>query len=238
MRGKQADSVRRRRNDGITPARAGKTRRSCSLSSIWTDHPRACGENLFYSLRISQNAGSPPRVRGKQAEDAYRVHVIGITPARAGKTIHIVNIGPVIQDHPRACGENPSHTPKPIHYRGSPPRVRGKPTASFFVRNFRGITPARAGKTFRGPERHAASADHPRACGENSINRLSPCAPRGSPPRVRGKLRGRSRSRLLARITPARAGKTLDRFPIESRSADHPRACGENDAQEPRVFLA
>ena len=45
---------------------------------------------------------------------------------------------------------------------------------------------------------------------------------------MRGKRCSTHRRTTYPRITPARAGKTLDRFPSESRSADHPRACGEN----------
>ena len=49
----------------------------------------------------------------------------------------------------------------------------------------------------------------------------------GSPPRMRGKA---ARPLLLAgggRITPAHAGKSLERAVSSSLSRDHPRACGE-----------
>ena len=61
--------VKRRRvflyHDGITPARAGKSRLIKMLIIAHWDHPRACGEkNVVVVLRCS-STGSPPRVRGK-----------------------------------------------------------------------------------------------------------------------------------------------------------------------------
>ena len=51
----------------------------------------------------------------------------------------------------------------------------------------------------------------------------------GSPPRVRGKLPPSVIARPAVRITPARAGKTPTRSKHTRMSADHPRACGENE---------
>ena len=50
----------------------------------------------------------------------------------------------------------------------------------------------------------------------------------GSPPRVRGKPNIHRSSFLQVRITPACAGKTGRCRCAAGRSADHPRACGEN----------
>ena len=57
--------------------------------------------------------------------------------------------------------------------------------------------------------------------------------PAGSSPRVRGKREIGSADLALGRIIPARAGKTSARNCSQSSPRDHPRACGENGAQEP-----
>ena len=72
-------------------------------------------------------------------------------------------------------------------------------------------------------------SDHPRACGENALNKARNKPAHGSPPRMRGKpLRWNGR-KTLRRITPAHAGKTLRPLPGTRRTSDHPRACGENE---------
>ena len=50
---------------GITPADAGKTQGWNIITGINWDHPRGCGENSFYSIFKSIDAGSPPQMRGK-----------------------------------------------------------------------------------------------------------------------------------------------------------------------------
>ena len=85
VRGKPAqrwyEPVRR----GITPARAGKTVRPQAAATCSRDHPRACGENVPFSLFGTRNLGSPPRVRGKQFLRLRIKAPARITPARAGK---------------------------------------------------------------------------------------------------------------------------------------------------------
>ena len=71
-------------------------------------------------------------------------------------------------------------------------------------------------------------ADHPRACGENPFFVKKTCAPIGSPPRMRGKLRLFVNDSDGIRITPAHAGKTFGITKITGLESDHPRACGEN----------
>ena len=93
---------------------------------------------------------------------------------------------------------------------GSPPRVRGKQQVMRALRSKDGITPARAGKTFDLVRIHRYGQDHPRACGENAVRRIHDNIVEGSPPRVRGKLRAADLLIGGLRITPARAGKTLN----------------------------
>ena len=66
MRGKDALQIVGVRDQGITPARAGKSYLSQLVRAARGDHPRACGE--------------------KQAMSYQRSPWEGITPARAGKS--------------------------------------------------------------------------------------------------------------------------------------------------------
>ena len=66
VRGKRAASARHAYRKRITPARAGKTHRVEHGQGNPEDHPRACGENIYTQHSRHQQAGSPPRVRGKR----------------------------------------------------------------------------------------------------------------------------------------------------------------------------
>ena len=90
------------------------------------------------------------------------------------------------------------------------------------------ITPADAGKTTFMADIAACIWDHPRRCGENQPLIQAQPPPDGSPPRMRGKPAGASRSRTPTRITPAHAGKTKTKKMSQGSIKDHPRACGEN----------
>ena len=91
-------------------------------------------------------------------------------------------------DHPRGCGENLfCHSLISSAYR---------------------ITPADAGKTQPAFTAEDFGRDHPRGCGENDLVSVAVSVPVGSPPRMRGKLRGSLYRFLYSGITPADAGKT------------------------------
>ena len=70
----------------ITPADAGKTYFNLGLSLLNQDHPRGCGENTAECGKLAEEAGSPPRMRGKLKSDNLVGILTGITPADAGKT--------------------------------------------------------------------------------------------------------------------------------------------------------
>ena len=108
MRGKQRYRKAFQTSGRITPAHAGKTKRIRKAEEILADHPRACGENLFGSATMNHGAGSPPRMRGKQALYVVPRKQIRITPAHAGKTLSVIIFFMLVADHPRACGENTS----------------------------------------------------------------------------------------------------------------------------------
>ena len=167
-------------------------------------------------------------MRGKRAAAGQDAAKGRITPAHAGKTTPSRKPACAGSDHPRACGENlrPFAASSPSF--GSPPRMRGKPQGKIYQSGGARITPAHAGKTGVLVKKTRGRTDHPRACGENSAS----CSLRpnsfGSPPRMRGKPKGRAGETDGGRITPAHAGKTFHQSLTALVFSDHPRACGEN----------
>ena len=147
-------------------------------------------------------------MRGKRyfrQEDAMQGR---ITPAHAGKTPLKNALHCVFLDHPRACGENLRPGARACRASGSPPRMRGKQTATDYNAYLHRITPAHAGKTFVFGLLRPAPRDHPRACGENRDASNYSAYIRGSPPRMRGKRCHRPSAYACHGITPAHAGKT------------------------------
>ena len=70
---------------GITPAYAGKRSPRRRTNSFSRDHPRICGEKLYFFSKLETMRGSPPHMRGKGDVAHMTMKEIGITPAYAGK---------------------------------------------------------------------------------------------------------------------------------------------------------
>ena len=105
--------------------------------------------------------------------------------------------------------------------------MRGKAADEVAVCPQPGITPAHAGKSNCAFVWCICVKDHPRACGEKQNAPLQKQNQRGSPPRMRGKATLCMTAIILIRITPAHAGKSLQKLFIVLWPRDHPRACGE-----------
>ena len=208
------------------------------------------GENGGCTRAGVTTSGSSPRGRGKRNQPR-RAHPAGrLIPARAGKTSHGPDHRLASTAHPRAGGENDHENILTIPQKGSSPRGRGKryPRSARPVRD--GLIPARAGKTGRqGRPAHRRPA-HPRAGGENPVQRYGFSLRYGSSPRGRGKpliaVAENHSSRLiparagkqnpssgahhLRGLIPARAGKTTRLRRCPTKRSAHPRAGGENVA--------
>ena len=150
-------------------------------------------------------------MRGKLPAEPKSKFGDRITPADAGKTRRNASCEAMPQDHPRGCGENRCSIVHAAHMQGSPPRMRGKPSATCAGASRTGITPADAGKTMPTSLLTGGRRDHPRGCGENSQSSDSEESRPGSPPRMRGKRYNYLMDSQGNRITPADAGKTLKR---------------------------
>ena len=233
VRGKQVFYYRRRKQVGITPAGAGKTRAGRLTGWSFRYHPRRCGENHHPPVRHHRCGGSPPQVRGKHRNCRQYAYQHRITPAGAGKTPHEFLVIIANEDHPRRCGENFGGASATKNEPESPPQVRGKPASVSASAPAEGITPAGAGKTSGIKSNRPLPWDHPRRCGENFGERYEINCCIGSPPQVRGKLAAFLNSLPVIRITPAGAGKTYVEEIVDLDSEDHPRRCGENCADVP-----
>ena len=86
MRGKVCMNARKDRYAGITPAYAGKSKKSGMDSIISQDHPRLCGEKQDVQQPQQMQQGSPPPMRGKDFYSKVQEVRTGITPAYAGKS--------------------------------------------------------------------------------------------------------------------------------------------------------
>ena len=188
MRGKEllaADDLQTLR---ITPACAGKRRRTFAPNVCQGDHPRVCGEKSKLFPVDDAVKGSPPRVRGKVKVGLFVGHSVRITPACAGKRQTGLTLMLWSGDHPCVCGEKALKSWLMSGDVGSPPRMRGKVTLGNHHAFLFRITP--------------------RVCGEKCGYRLPFRSIVGSPPRVRGKGQAVPQVVTLAGITPACAGKS------------------------------
>ena len=211
----------------ITPAYAGKSRQWYIDLAKKRDHPRLCGEKNFINRMKRRLSGSPPPMRGKDATIKFRVPILGITPAYAGKSFLHPRRRHTQKDHPRLCGEKPSASQSRTRSRGSPPPMRGKEDCVYNHVCDEGITPAYAGKSHGTASRCGSRQDHPRLCGEKNKHHTAAVGIAGSPPPMRGKGCNYIIRLFAYGITPAYAGKSASTRSAGRCTQDHPRLCGE-----------
>ena len=231
MRGKVIRIMHNFRQYRITPAHAGKRgEQPCNRNGA-ADHPRPCGEKPGFVVLPRRAKGSPPPMRGKAVPLSTYIIPHRITPAHAGKSCGNVAFMAASRDHPRPCGEKLiCYTVTIVGY-GSPPPMRGKACGSFRSFGTYRITPAHAGKSHGVMFLLVLIWDHPRPCGEKFDELLGKRTPQGSPPPMRGKARAFPLHGRQARITPAHAGKSNSYAPMPYSARDHPRPCGEKEAE-------
>ena len=167
MRGKVVDHKDEVLAAGITPAYAGKSRRSLKTRPATWDHPRLCGEKLMCRQKTERQIGSPPPMRGKDLITRDKFRRYRITPAYAGKSLDGNLQDTQALDHPRLCGEKYMMNGVPVE------ETR--------------ITPAYAGKSGSISDYIGYVKDHPRLCGEKLCFCCCDLRCQGSPPPMRGK---------------------------------------------------
>ena len=168
---------------------------------------------------LSGAAGSPPHARGKGSSDLSKALKRRITPARAGKRRNIPVCYRFPWDHPRTRGEKKPFLTLTFRRKGSPPHARGKDRDWKSFDKYSRITPARAGKRSDIAKTTTTRGDHPRTRGEKQQDDIMSSADRGSPPHARGKVQEIQKSLNPDGITPARAGKRLNKPPYYGHSS-------------------
>ena len=212
----------------ITPACAGKTKRSSRPCQRRADHPRMRGEDSRTAATSSSHIGSPPHARGRRPLRRRCPLPSRITPACAGKTTP-ADLSPAPwTDHPRMRGEDSRGHVSQKTVGGSPPHARGRLRFESSWGKLDRITPACAGKTLVPVCSGIDPGDHPRMRGEDRHSPVAVPHSEGSPPHARGRLFLGFGVRRHSRITPACAGKTSRSPGKNPMGADHPRMRGED----------
>ena len=157
---------------GSPPRVRGKEMALYWIPSVCGITPACAGKSTEITINRLKYIGSPPRVRGKEAYLEKVGEVNGITPACAGKSLKSLSSSVPMKDHPRVCGEKGIVFIFACLTLGSPPRVRGKVLLPEALTQARRITPACAGKSKNGVDFWSTTWDHPRVCGEKSVNNL------------------------------------------------------------------
>ena len=151
-------------------------------------------------------------MRGKETGTSMKQQDQRITPAYAGKRSAMESPVYPSRDHPRLCGEKSLQKRSVMWRAGSPPPMRGKGKRIHGINTECGITPAYAGKRFSHLAFFLQSWDHPRLCGEKFDQSRFSHNIKGSPPPMRGKATLVTVIRSVGGITPANAGKRLNKY--------------------------
>ena len=106
-----------------------------------------CGEQQLQTAGRGYGEGSPPRVRGTDANSFIVSCCVRITPACAGNSPAFTAVSDPLKDHPRVCGEQQESHMTSRSTLGSPPRVRGTVIETYQEKESLGITPACAGNS-------------------------------------------------------------------------------------------
>ena len=184
---------------GITPAHAGKSFHPDFLKSIKKDHPRTRGEKAKGIKQILWKQGSPPHTRGKVMTLLDVIITPRITPAHAGKSVSSTSWLEYGGDHPRTRGDKERVLVYALLLLGSPPHTRGKVSQTVCA--------------------DTEDRDHPRTRGEKLILNSKFVQWLGSPPHTRGKATASTQPTAKVRITPAHAGKRLNKPPYYGHSS-------------------
>ena len=227
------------------PARAGNTiKRSCARA-FQAVHPRAGGEHISQSTRLSPLTA---RAGGEHTATSLTGPECPVHPRAGGEHYRPMDSDDNLTTvHPRAGGEHAMLRRISLTSSGSSPRGRGtlqhvevrsacravhpRAGGEHVSRSMAtpsivaGSSPRGRGTPANGRADWSRATVHPRAGGEHALDRercLLPCL-YGSSPRGRGTRARAARARTSRRFIPARAGNTAT-----TSDPVHPRAGGEH----------
>ena len=176
-------------------------------------------------------------MRGTHTGRLEFAQYVGIIPAYAGNTVGAGDCCGEPGDHPRVCGEHKWLSAVPSALAGSSPRMRGTHPDGTADHLRRGIIPAYAGNTKRANPFSNKVRDHPRVCGEHTLQEVIDWCEQGSSPRMRGTRELHGRRTVRHGIIPAYAGNTLAPDLRVRVIGDHPRVCGEHQSERIRLHV-
>ena len=148
-----------------------------------------------------------------------------LSPTHVGKTTRVARLP---GDHSQVGWLPPSYALYHYVENDSSPLTQRKLRQTGLFPSFRGLIPARAGKTSTRYRPLGVGTAHPHAGGENKDGVIDRLSIGGSSPRGRGKLLADGRAGPCDRLIPARAGKTSAHSRMSRPSRAHPRSGGEN----------
>ena len=189
MRGKRGRDAGGHRRRGSIPACAGEALALLLKVASASVYPRVCGGSLSPRIRIGNNYGLSPRVRGKPLIPRCLTASTWSIPACAGEAMRWMTIHADSQVYPRVCGGSVPFGPPFILNAGLSPRVRGKLGGGSSGRVGVGSIPACAGEALRAAAERVTPAVYPRVCGGSNSSTAYKATLQGLSPRVRGKLR-------------------------------------------------
>ena len=213
-------------DQGLIPARAGRTSSSAAATAATGAHPRSRGADWRVRGRVPCVKGSSPLARGGPFALTACLIVGGLIPARAGRTTASGTCRRCGRAHPRSRGADYADLEQGSPEWGSSPLARGGRGAARQHPLRRGLIPARAGRTSSTRPRATPSWAHPRSRGADSSYSVRPRITVGSSPLARGGPRPRLRVRARLGLIPARAGRTERRWGVDLVVRAHPRSRG------------
>ena len=175
---------------------------------------------------------------GQVSHDNGEMCEVRIIPTRVGTRIILISLLVTTKDHPHACGDKQGYTAKPITAEGSSPRVWGQAVPKILEKLPERIIPTRVGTSILKLRLLDGLTDHPNACGDKTLQRLSKTYNTGSSPRVWGQVIRTYPRTMYPGIIPTRVGTRKDWAAMQLANQDHPHACGDKPSVLPPAHKA
>ena len=229
------DDRERHAGHGLIPARAGRTSVSRGIRALRWAHPRSRGADRRLRSAGALSAGSSPLARGGLRHPRRSLPLLGLIPARAGRTSGDPAPRPVRGAHPRSRGADLGESWDQSAEVGSSPLARGGPSTSVGGGAFGGLIPARAGRTTVSTPARRGPRAHPRSRGADARASMAARRSGGSSPLARGGRPSALRQGVRPGLIPARAGRTSCRIGSRRARGAHPRSRGADSVRDGRL---